>query len=49
MAVRDAIGDHVSPINKIKRPKGMDDRDFSRRIAILIKTQDVLIKEWMSI
>jgi hypothetical protein len=49
MAVRDAIGDHVSPIDKIKRPKGMEYRDFNRRIAILIKTQDVLIKELMSI
>jgi hypothetical protein len=49
MAVRDAVGDHVSSINKIKRPKYMDDRDFKRRIAILKTTQAVLIKEWMSL
>jgi hypothetical protein len=49
MAVRDVLGDHTSQVLDIKRPKGMEPRDFNRRIAILIKTQGVLMREWLSI
>jgi hypothetical protein len=47
--LREALKDYESPVDKIKRPKYMDTRDFDRRIVNLAKCEEVLMREMLSI
>jgi hypothetical protein len=43
------VGDMESPLYAIDKPKGMDSRDFNRRINILIECEAVIMREILSI
>jgi hypothetical protein len=47
--LRGALQDYDSPITKIKRPVGMQTRDFSRRIVSLQKCEATIMREMLSI
>jgi hypothetical protein len=47
--LRAALQDYDSPINKIKKPKYMENRVYDRRLVALAKCEDVLMREILSI
>jgi hypothetical protein len=47
--LRGALQDYESPVNKIKRPVGMQTRDFNRRVISLAKCEATIMREIMSI
>jgi hypothetical protein len=47
--LRGALQDYDSPINKIKKPKYMENRVYDRRIVALAKCEAVLMREILSI
>jgi hypothetical protein len=47
--LRGALQDYESPVNKIKKPKYMENRVYHRRLAALAKCEDVLMREMLSI
>jgi hypothetical protein len=47
--LRSALEDYDSPVCDIKRPKGMQTRDFDRRIALLTKCESVMMRDILNI